>query len=149
MKKMAGREGEGEAWGTHHDEAGGGRPERAERSATVASAAVMAWEGEENSSQRKSERTEKGLISSFFLQVGSDPPLHHQMASRPAAGGSVGLPASEEMQLPGRASRVLAAAVSYAPLKVAGKPLRGLLLASPRAHSRQPQLSADAAMLGR
>jgi len=61
----------------------------------------------------------------------------------------VGLPASEEMQLPGRASRVLAAAVSYAPLKVAGKPLRGLLLASPRAHSRQPQLSADAAMLGR
>jgi len=68
MKKMAGREGEGEAWGTHHDEAGGGRPERAERSAAVASAAVMAWEGEENSSQRKSERTEKGLISSFFYK---------------------------------------------------------------------------------
>ena len=47
MKKMAGREGEGEAWGAHHDEAGGGRPERAERSAAVASAAVTAWEGEE------------------------------------------------------------------------------------------------------
>jgi len=30
-----------------HDEAGGGRPERAERSAAVASAAVTAWEGEE------------------------------------------------------------------------------------------------------
>ena len=55
-------------WGAHHDEAGGGRPERAERSAAVASAAVMAWEGEENSSQRKSERTEKGLISSFFYK---------------------------------------------------------------------------------
>ena len=83
------------------------------------------------------------------------PPLagvYHKTCSdgqQASSRGSVGLPASEEMQLPGRASRVLAAAVSYAPLKVAGKPLRGLLLASPRAHSRQPQLSADAAMLGR
>jgi hypothetical protein len=69
---MAGREGEGEAWGTHHDEARGGRPERAERfsGGRLRRGDGVAWQGRRGTRCRGRVRTETGLISFFTSRLG-------------------------------------------------------------------------------